>query len=54
MNVIGIDIGTTTLSAVALAPDGRVLEAATRPTAPACPGARPGSACRTRTGSWTG
>ncbi len=31
MNVIGIDIGTTTLSAVALAPDGRVLEAVTRP-----------------------
>ncbi len=41
MNVIGIDIGTTTLSAVALAPDGRVLEAATRPNGAGLPGRAP-------------
>jgi len=41
MNVIGIDIGTTTLSAVALGPDGAVLEAVTLPNGADIPDGRP-------------
>ena len=41
MNAIGIDIGTTTLSAVALGPGGEVLEAVTLPNGADIPDARP-------------
>jgi len=41
MNAIGIDIGTTTLSAVALGPGGEVLEAVTQPNGSDVPDARP-------------
>jgi sedoheptulokinase len=41
MNAIGIDIGTTTLSAVALGPGGEVLEAVTLPNGADLPDERP-------------
>lgn len=41
MNAIGIDIGTTTLSAVALGPGGEVLEAVTLPNGADIPDERP-------------
>ena len=44
MNAIGLDIGTTTLSAVALnAESGQILEAAARRSAPSTPGRTAGA-----------
>ncbi len=51
MNALGLDIGTTTISAVALGPDGRVLEALALPNGADVQGEAPGPGCKTRTPS---